>query len=281
MNCNVKEAGIGGTSTCPHCHVEGALINPYHFSGCSSLKFSQGGRDRAAEVTVISREITRVRRVSDVHELDQNAGNVASPCTNTKEVVVAVIPPAIEARQPMTVIDTNSETPVQPKVHAVVTAKKLKVSSPTSDTFLSWSCLYCGKQDCSYETVTPSSVKDGDSFFPEWDTKEPPERDESDKYYSVQQIPERAITLLVREVLTSPSFFAWNKFMGAVEDTRIMVWVEAKLSHSRYQVQQMWPKLRRAIKETLRWRRQRCVLRVKETFISKFVVSGNGTNGRG
>ena len=233
-------------------------MNPYHLSGCKDYKLSQASsgsgeapvHKRSSEATTEEKP-PKARRVSDINERS---------------------PP--KPQELPWLLDPNCNVPTN---HVVSEKKRPPDAAPPQSkagdqalsVALSWACLCCGQTDCTYEASAPppSNNQDGPSSFPEWDALEPKTHNNSS---GPQEIPNGDVTKCIKGMLSSRTFFAWNKFVGtATTELRIKQWMEIKLSKSPAEVARVWPALRQAAKETIGWKRRQCIERIKETFIGK------------
>lgn len=135
-------------------------------------------------------------------------------------------------------------------------------------------CLVCGKSECGFDRgVTIMKEEDGQS-------KEHDELEDMPAVFVRDQNCEaaldeesRAVRECVRGVLQSKTFFSSNKYVGNSHEfhKKLKLWLEARL-HSTTIVGRNWLALRRAAKETLRYKRQVCISRMQQLFVGALLV---------
>jgi hypothetical protein len=131
-----------------------------------------------------------------------------------------------------------------------------------------WICLCCSQKHCSFESgVTVFTEEGGDCQ--EWD---PSEMARSEWGTVIQPFDDlrKGISDCVQGIMRSQFFFANNKYIGSPSlDLKIKRWIMWRLHLPPEVLTKNWVPLRRAVKETIRYKRQRCVSRMEEAFIGK------------
>lgn len=134
-----------------------------------------------------------------------------------------------------------------------------------------WRCLVCGESKCCFDNgATIMDECDGQG-----DEKDPSEEKPQPDIHStaaMQKVGEEAesIKSCVRGLLQSKGFFSSNKYIGSVSLNRLLKgWLLARFG-CQDTVERNWVALRRATKETLRYKRQVCVERLKKIYIGTF-----------
>ena len=129
-------------------------------------------------------------------------------------------------------------------------------------------CLCCSKNHCSFESgVTVFTEEDGDCQ--EWDPSEVARSEWGTLNQPFDDL-RKAISDCVQGIMRSKLFFACNKYIGSPSlDLKIKRWIMWRLHLSPEILTRNWVPLRRAVKETIRYKRQSCISRMRETFIGK------------
>jgi hypothetical protein len=132
-----------------------------------------------------------------------------------------------------------------------------------------WICLCCSKKHCSYESgVTVFTEEVGDCK--EWDPCEMARSEWGTNIQPAFDDLQKEISDCVKGIMHSKFFFASNKYIGSPSlDLKIKRWILWRLHLSPEILTKNWVPLRRAVKETIRYKRQSCVSRMRETFIGK------------
>lgn len=147
--------------------------------------------------------------------------------------------------------------------------KKPKVDSEDYDIF---SCLACGRDACKYENgFTVFDVHDLQMY--EYDPHEPYCRPctyfDRERGAGFEHIREPIKTLVFAIMVLSKGFWCKHKFLGSnALDLKLKTWMKQKL-FSEDMVDNNWKGLRRAVKEAMRYRRQKVVEAIKKAYMGQ------------
>ena len=131
-----------------------------------------------------------------------------------------------------------------------------------------WLCLCCGKHDCGYETGAAIFVEGGDNHEEDDPCRIPVL--ETGKYLSEQDYAEEGI--VVRNctigLLQSQKFFSNHKYIGTSSlDKKFREWLAQRLPEQT--IDKNWQALRQTAKETLKFKRQECVVFIRDAFVGE------------
>lgn len=147
-----------------------------------------------------------------------------------------------------------------------VSAKKLK---PKVDEFVVC-CLTCGTPACPYESGY-SIMKPGDGDEREFDPAEPPLNATLKQPLAFDKL-KSPIRVVIGGIVYSKKIWSNHKFIGSSHlDLKLQTWMRNRLNAPL--VDNNWPPLRRAVKELLRYKRQRSVDLIREAFFGETVIS--------
>ena len=134
-----------------------------------------------------------------------------------------------------------------------------------------WDCLACGHSGCRFEMgVTIMNAYDGQEN--EWDPLEIDWKGTENPDTKFDEI-KICLACAVRSALTSKGMFSIHKFIGGDSfEAKLKEWLVKTVIGSRAAVENLYPLLRRAVKETLRYKRQVSLTRMRDFYVGELDV---------
>ena len=157
---------------------------------------------------------------------------------------------------------TNQAIPPPAVTPAPTAAPKKPRTDPAAE-FI-FNCLACGRSACPYENGYTVLKEDGGQQH-EHDPSEPKNNNGASERFDSVKAPLR---LVVGGIMRSNGIWTTHKFIGNCQlDLKLKTWMRNRLDPKL--VESNWAALRRGVKETLRYKRQQSVRKIKGAHFGK------------
>ena len=198
-------------------------------------------------------------------------------CTTTK----LSTPPGHNSAKETTPIATNEHprsaitievTPIPTTAPPQKKARTNQGGSP-----FAYSCLACGQMRCPYDNGFTVLMEGEDEFDPDgYLPRQVSSEQENTHPHLLLPFPEinNTIRLVVAGIVESKGVWSAHKYIGNPRlDSKLKTWMRNRLPEAAIVDSPTWIALRHSVKETFRYKRQRCVHLIRTRFMRELPLS--------